>query len=67
MNITDIKKIRDIDEYEAALVDLVNNYHDRVGTTDEERPDFKAELQKAAGTFHADSATLQPPGKSGVA
>ena len=67
MNINDIKNVRNRDDYEAALVDLVNDYHDRVGTPEDERPDVKAELQKAAGTLRAGSATPQPPGAAGAA
>ena len=64
MNIGDIRKIRDTEGYEAALVELVNDYHDRVGTPDDERPDVKAELQKAARTLQTD---LAAPSSSGIA
>ena len=46
MNINDIRNVRNRDDYEAALVDLVNDYHDREGTPEDERPD-KAALEKA--------------------
>ena len=66
MNIRDIRKIREREEYETALVELVNDYHDRVGTPDDERPDVKAELQKAARTLQTDSVTPPSSGISGA-
>ena len=60
MNIRDIRKIRDAAEYETALVELVNDYHERVGTPDDERPDVKAELQKAARTLQTDPSAIPP-------
>ena len=46
MNIKDIKKFRSHEEYGAALIELVDDFHDREGTPENERPD-KAELEKA--------------------
>ena len=60
MNIKEIKKIRNPDDYEAALVDLVNDYHDREGTPADERPDVRAELRKAVETLRGGDAPPRP-------
>ena len=61
MNIRDIRKIRETEEYETALVELVNDYYDRAGTPDDERADVKAELQKAARTLQKNPSPIPPP------
>lgn len=59
MNIKDIKKIRSHEKYGAALIELVNDFHDREGTPEDERPD-KAELEKALGKSRT-GAEAEPP------
>ena len=46
MNLNDIRNVRSRKDYDAALVELVNDFHDREGTPDDERPDVQAELER---------------------
>jgi len=58
MTIQALKKIRNKDEYGDALVELVNDYHDRVGTPDDERPsDIKADLRAAVRAITSEEET----------
>jgi len=49
MNLNDIRNVRSRADYDAALVDLVNDFHDREGTPDDERPNVRAELERVFG------------------
>ena len=46
MNLNDIRNVRSRKDYDAALVDLVNDFHEREGTPADKRPDVRAELER---------------------